>query len=106
MHSLYNIIKSYRVKEAFMGIIVFIGFCFIALIVVCVIIGASDSSGNTKNQHLRQTDQNPYFADGMDKADMELLIEDRDIHAEIGDEVETEFYEDDDFIDKFGDDVL
>ena len=107
-----------------MGIIVFIGFC---LIVVCAIIGASWSSDNTRNQHFHQTDKNPYLANGMDKADMELLMEDSDIRAEFGDEVETDFYDDDDgelyggipfgdgklymtddddFIDEFGDDVL
>lgn len=109
-----------------MGIIVFIGFCLIALVVVCAIIGASGSSGNTRSPHFRRTDQNPYLVDGMDKADMELLMEDSDIRAEFGDEVETDFYDDDDgelyggipfddgkiymtddddFVDEFGDDV-
>lgn len=110
-----------------MGIIVFIIFCFIALVVICAIIGASGSSGDTRNHHFRQTDPNPYLANGMDKADMELLMEDSDIRAEFDDEVETDFYEDDegdfyggipfgdgkifmtdddDFVDEFGDDVL
>ena len=115
-----------------MGIIVFIGFC---LIVVCAIIGASWSSDNTRNQHFHQTDKNPYLANGMDKADMELLMEDSDIRAGFGDEVETDFYDehdsdliedddgefyggipfgdgslfltdDDDFLGEFGDDLL
>lgn len=109
-----------------MGIIVFIGFCLIALIVVCAIIGAGSSSGDTRKQHLHQVDRNPYLADYMDKADMELLMEDDDIRTEFCDEVETDFYDDDDgelyggisfddgkiymtddddFVDEFGDDV-
>ena len=118
-----------------MGIIVFIGFCLIALIVVCAIIGAGSSSGDTRKQHLHQVDRNPYLADYMDKADMELLMEDDDIRTEFCDEVEGEFYDDaesglmeeddeelyggiplgddkiymtddDDFVEEFGDDVM
>ncbi|MBR0100041.1 MAG: hypothetical protein IJP90_10060 [Treponema sp.] len=91
---------------------------FLVLIVIVVLVCIGSGRGGSSSAHkYRSSDYgNGYdslgdagLGEGLNKADMELLIEDDDIREEFRDEVDYDFYDevdetiyDDDIRDEFG----
>lgn len=93
-------------------------FVFLVLIVIVVLVCIGSGRGGSSYAHkYRSPDYGnendllryAYLDDGLDKAGMELLMEDDDIREEFRDEVDYDFYDevdetiyDDDIRDEFG----
>lgn len=93
-------------------------FIFLILIVIVVLVCIGSGSGDSASFHKYRSpdyvnENDPlryaYLDEGLDKAGMELLIEDDDIREEFRDEVDYDFYDevdetiyDDDIRDEFG----
>ena len=93
-------------------------FVFLVLIVIVVLVCIGTGSGDSASFHKYRSpdygnENDPlgyaYLDDGLDKAGMELLMEDDDIREEFRDEVDYDFYDevdetiyDDDIRDEFG----
>ena len=93
-----------------MGIILFIGFCLITLIVVCAIIGANGASKTyhgTSRFYYDEDDEDDSFGRGSFSSGESADDDDGELYGGIpfGDG-KIYMTDDDDFIDEFGDDVL
>ena len=89
-------------------------FLVLIVIVVLVCIGSGDSASFHKYRSPDYESENDplryaYLGEGLNKADMEILMEDDEIREEFRDEVDYDFYDevdetiyDDDIRDEFG----
>jgi hypothetical protein len=93
-------------------------FIFLILIVIVVLVCIGSGSGDSASFHKYrspdyESENDPlryaYLGEGLNKADMEILMEDDDIREEFRDEVDYDFYDevdetiyDDDIRDEFG----
>lgn len=93
-------------------------FVFLVLIVIVVLVCIDSGRGGSSYAHKYrspdyESENDPlryaYLGEGLNKADMEILMEDDDIREEFRDEVDYDFYDevdetiyDDDIRDEFG----